>query len=129
MKLPTFEDEMIAEIEKVRNQKQEKGVVKCLCCERYFPSSDKRRIHFCSGCKSHASNDRAFGCPTRLLEVGGVSLCRMKPDPSHTSNSHLFNARPKYKDKRRRHEDIPEEEEIEDLLEEDLGIRVCREEE
>lgn len=125
MKLPkvvieisAFELEEIKRIEAMRNRKPERGVIPCMCCEKYFPSPDRRRIHFCPGCKEHASNARAFGCPTRLLEIGGVSLSKQKHDPSHYSNSHLFNARPKYKDRRRRHEDIPEEEELD--FEEDL---------
>ena len=121
---PTFEDEVIAEIEAIMKRKPERGVVACMCCEKYFSSADRRRIHFCPGCKNHVPSP-AFGCPTLLLQEGGVSLCRMKPDPSSASNSHLFNARPKYKDRRRRHEDIPEEVEIEDLLGEDLGVRIC----
>lgn len=121
MKLPKFEEELISEIEATMKRKPERGVVACLCCERYFISADRRRIHFCSGCKVHSP--MAFGCPTRLLEIGGVSLSRMRPDPAHTSNSYLFNARPKYKNRRQRLEDLPEEEEF-DLFEEDLGVRV-----
>lgn len=118
----TFEDECIAEIEEAMKRKPERGVVLCMCCEKYFSSPDRRRIHFCPGCKIHVPNP-AFGCPTLLLQEGGVSLSRMRPDPASASNSHLFNARPKCKDKRRLIENIPEEEEI-DLFEEDLGVKV-----
>lgn len=120
MELPDFEKECIAEIEKTMNRKPERGVVECLCCERYFSSADRRRIHFCPGCKVHAPNP-ALGCPMRLLEVGGVSLSRMRPDPSHASNDHLFNA--KYKDRRRKQADF-DEEDLDLFEEEDLGVRV-----
>lgn len=123
MDLPAFEREYIAEIEKTMNRPPERGVITCNCCWKYFPSKDRHRIHYCEKCLPHYMTRGSLGCPMIVSEHGGVSLSKMRHDPSHYSNSHLFNAHPKYKDRRRRHEDLPEEEEF-DLFEEDLGVRV-----
>ena len=121
----TFEEEMDREYTEILHQKPKPGIIECACCERKWKSPDVKRVRTCKECQPHVLNRGVMGCFLTHLEGRGIYRIRLKHNPKHSNNSHLFNARPQYKDRRRRHEDIPEEGEIEDLLGEDLGIRIC----
>lgn len=121
LRISAFEREYIAEIEKTMNKPVESGEITCNCCWKYFMSEDRHRIHYCDRCLPHYLNRGSLGCPLIIAEHGGVSLCRKRLYTS--DNIYRFNGSPRCKDRRRRYEDLPEEEEF-DLFEEDLGVRV-----